>query len=349
MKHGGDILTYSHLYDGRIIDFSSNINPLGPPEGLKDEIIKGFDAVSAYPDIKYRELKKEISKYLGCDVSEVLVGNGAVEIINNIAMLFDRTVVTTPCFMEYIKRPEAMGREVLKIRLAEDFFLKASDIVDSIKSGDLVILGNPNNPTGRRIEKDVLMEIHEKVASLGAFLLLDEAFYEFCPPDYDSVKLLYGSSNLCVIRAATKFFALPGIRLGYAYASREIVERLQEIELPWSINIFADIAGRTIFKQVNYKDKSKEYIAEQREYMLRSLKEIKSIKAFESQCNFILIKLLNDIEDNIFDFMIKRGIMIRKASSFEGLDKSYIRIAVKDYESNSYLIDCLKEYEACRR
>jgi len=349
MRHGGDILTYSHLYEGSIIDFSSNINPLGPPKILKDEILKAYDAVTAYPDIKYRELKKEVASYLGCRDDEVVVGNGAVEIINNIALLFDRVVVVVPCFMEYIKRPEVMGKEVLKIKTHEEFVLKADDITGSIKAGDLLILGNPNNPTGRRIDRDLLLKIHEAAVNVGAFLLLDEAFYEFCPPDYDSIDLLYGSKNLCVIRAATKFFALPGIRLGYAYTSRQMVERFNEIELPWSINTFADIAGRTIFKQEDYIKSTKKYMSEQREYLMKSLKEIKFVKVFESQCNFILLKLIDHDEDELFDFMIKRGVMIRKASSFEGLDKSYVRIAVKDYDSNSYLIDCLKEYETCRR
>ena len=176
-------------------------------------------------------------------------------------------------------------------------------------------------------------------------MLLDEAFFEFCPTDYDSVEIFKDSVNICIIRAATKFFALPGIRLGYAFAAPDFAEKYGKVESPWSVNSYANAAGRVIFKDNVYIESTKEYIKQEREYLSNMLSEIEWIKAYRSDANFILIKLLKHDEDIVFDRFIKNGIMIRKASSFEGLDKSYIRIAVKDRESNNKLIRLFKEFE----
>lgn len=344
MIHGGDVLTYKHLYDGEIMDFSSNINPLGYPACLKEAIFSGLDEITRYPDIKYRRLRKNIGEYLGCSPDEVIVGNGAVEIIDGIVSMFNRVVVVVPCFMEYILRPGVLGKEVVKVGLNEDFSINEVALLDVVREGDLILLGNPNNPTGKRIDKDILIRIQKCAEERGAFLLLDEAFYEFCPLDYDSIELFSGSKNVCIIRAATKFFGLPGIRLGYAYADKSIVKSFDQRALPWSINAFADAASNCIFKDKDFIEKSKKYIDEQRRYVTSELKKIKTIRIFETSTNFMLIKLLKGNEDDIFEFMIKRGIMIRKASSFYGLDKSYVRIAIKDGERNKYLVECFKEY-----
>ncbi|MCG8500969.1 MAG: aminotransferase class I/II-fold pyridoxal phosphate-dependent enzyme [Firmicutes bacterium] len=346
MKHGGDILTYRHLYDGHIIDFSSNINPLGPPEGLKRVMMEGFDDITAYPDIRYRVLKGEVARYLGCKESEVMLGNGAVELIHNMVMMFDRAVVPVPCFSEYVERPEILGKEVMKVNLDHRFEIDDQALLPHIREGDLLILGNPNNPTGKRINRDKLLAIHETVKERGAFLLLDEAFYEFCSDDYDSIRLLYGSHHVCVIRAATKFFALPGLRLGYAYAPKAMVQKYNRIALPWHINTFADLAGRIIFKQEDYIAKTKAYMGTQRQYMLSALKAIDGIAVWDTDCNYILIKLLRANEEILFRFMIQKGILIRKASSFEGLDDRYVRIAIKDEKCNRYLVEWMKEWGA---
>jgi threonine-phosphate decarboxylase len=285
-----------------------------------------------------------VSNYLQCGEAEVILGNGAVEIINNLSIMFNRVIVVTPCFIEYIERPEIHGKEVLKLPLRKDFSIDVELLKISIREKDLIILGNPNNPTGRRIQRDKLIEIHELVKANNAFLLLDEAFYEFCLWDYDSIELFRNSKNVCVLRAATKFFALPGIRLGYGFSSKEFIEKYNSISLPWSINSFANAAGEIIFKDIDYIRKSKDYINAQREILLGELQNIEDIVAFDSDANFILIKLLKGNEDEIFDFLIRRGIMIRKASSFLELDKSFIRIAIKASKDNKYFVKCLKEY-----
>lgn len=347
MRHGGDLITYEKYYDGELIDFSSNINPLGFPAGLEEELICSFSDMTSYPDIKYRHLKDSISKYLKCHVENVVVGNGAVDIINNFILMFPRIVVTLPSFSEYEQRALIYDKEVVKLRYKEDFTLDLDSIERAIKPKDLLILGNPNNPTGLRIEKETLIKLYEIVKKKDGYLLLDEAFYEFCPEDYDSIEIFIKDSfkNVGIIRAATKFFALPGIRLGYGCVSKDIRKRYEKVELPWSVNSLADRAGRYIFDCKDYIKKSKAYIEGERRFLLEELGKIQGIKPYPSHSNYILIKLLKWNEDHVFKFFLKRGLVIRKCSSFNGLDNTYIRVAIKDRDSNRKLIKAFKELE----
>ncbi|HSH37052.1 histidinol-phosphate transaminase, partial [Schnuerera sp.] len=297
--------------------------------------------------IKYRHLKTNISKYLKCDSDNIIVGNGAVDIINNFILLFPRIIVAIPSFSEYEQRALIHDKEIVKLSYKEDFTLDLASIERRIKSEDLLILGNPNNPTGLRIGKEILIELYEIVKRKGGYLLLDEAFYEFCPKDYDSIEIFGKKSfkNVGIIRAATKFFALPGIRLGYGCVSKDMAEKYGKTELPWSVNSLADRAGRYIFKCKDYIEKSQAYIEKERKFVLNKLLEVEGIRAFKTHANYILIKLLKWNEEYVFNFFLKRGLVIRKCSSFNGLDNTYIRVAIKDRDNNLKLIKTFKELE----
>ncbi|MCX7903341.1 MAG: aminotransferase class I/II-fold pyridoxal phosphate-dependent enzyme [Caloramator sp.] len=332
MIHGGDIYSIGK----KVIDFSSNINPFGTVEGFKEHLFQNFNRVEVYPDIKYRNLKKRVAEYLGVEEKNVIVGNGAVDIINNIVLMFNRVVVFIPCFIEYILRPKLYNKDVLMLNLQKDFTLDIKLIYENLKPSDLLILGNPNNPTGLRIEKNTLIEIANLVEERRAFLLLDEAFFEFCD-GYDSIKELKGFKNICILRAATKFFALPGIRLGYACADEKFVKEYSKYELPWTVNAFAELAAEVIFNE-GYIKKTKEYIKIQRDDVFNRLSKIKNIKPFRSDCNFMLIKLLKKDEEYIYERLLEKNILVRKCSSFYGLDNTFIRIAIKSREDNEVLI-----------
>src|SRR5699024_9770351 len=140
-----------------LIDYSSNINPLGPPEGLYEKLINGFHTLNSYPDIQYRKLKESVSSYLKCKPENVMVGNGAVEIINNYIINAKRVIVFTPSFAEYELRALAHKKEVIYISYDNEFRIDIEGLENKIEEDDLLILGNPNNPTGLRIEKDILL------------------------------------------------------------------------------------------------------------------------------------------------------------------------------------------------
>lgn len=344
MKHGGDLLSYEGHYDGELVDFSSNINPLGVPKGLKDAIIENFESIESYPDIKYRKLKSSISKYLGSREEHLVLGNGAVEIIDIFASLADRVILMTPAFLEYEERALVHKKEVVEIAYRPDFTIDIEDIEKVLEKGDLLILGNPNNPTGLRIEKDLLIEIYNLVKSKEANLLLDEAFFEFSPLDYDSLNLFKDQDyeNLGIIRAATKFFAIPGLRLGYGATSLKIKAQIDKYQMPWTVNALADIAGQYIFEDQDYIKMSRDYIEKERNYLLEELSKIEDLHPFKTHSNYILIKLLKYDEEYVFNSLLKDGIVIRKCASFKTLGKDHIRVAIKDRDNNEMLVKSLK-------
>ncbi len=347
MKHGGDLLSYEKYYDGDLIDYSSNINPLGPPLGLEDHLSTSYKNLSIYPDIKYRHLKKSISTYLKCQTKNIILGNGAVELIDNLIYLAQRVLVFLPSFLEYEKRAQIQGKEIVYINYSEDFTIDIKEIERKIKKGDLLILGNPNNPTGLRIDQVKLREIYQLTRKINAFLVLDEAFFEFCPKDYDSIEVFkdYEYESLAIIRAATKFFGLPGIRLGYGCTSKKIAKEIENIQLPWSINSYAEASSKVIFSDDKYIRESKAFMENERNFIQEELFKLKKIKIYPSETNFILIKLLKFDEDFVFNYFLERGILIRKCSSFRGLDNTYIRIAIKTRKENTKLLNIFMELE----
>lgn len=159
MKHGGDIVSYQHKYAGEIIDFSSNINPFGYPSILDDVLPKGLRYLYAYPDVQYRALRAAIGNYLGCEPENVLVGNGSMEILDYFCRNATRIVACIPCFLEYTERARAVSIPVVTLPLPNDFRVTAAVFEKTVQAGDVLMLGNPNNPTGQRIVQDELIRL----------------------------------------------------------------------------------------------------------------------------------------------------------------------------------------------
>lgn len=347
MSHGGDLESYKNCYDGELVDYSSNINPLGMPKGLEEVIVDGVKKLEVYPDIRYRNLRNYAGKYLKCKEDNTVLGNGAVELIDNFIFLAKRILICIPSFSEYEERALIHNKEVVSISYKEDFTIDIQALASTVQEGDMLILGNPNNPTGIRIGEDELISIYNIVKKNNGFLLLDEAFFEFCPRDYDSIELFRKTDyiNLGIIRAATKFFALPGIRLGYGCTYNKVAKMIGENQLPWNINALAEVAGSYIFNQREYIEESKVYIEKERNYLLSELSTVSFIRPYFTNANYILIKLLNTDEKCVFNFFLHRGIIIRKCSSFKGLNKGFIRIAIKNRKNNNKLIETFKELD----
>lgn len=346
MKHGGDTYTYSKLYDKNLIDFSSNINPLGYPKGVEFQWIKEFQKVKVYPDTKYNELRESISDYLKCQKDEVVVGNGSMELIDSILCNYSTVQFFIPSFGEYEERAKIRNKNIVSIALDEAMRVNMDSLSESLKEGSILIMGNPNNPTGLRLSKDKLLKLYQIVKDKKGMLVLDEAFFEFCPEDYDSIELFrpYEFENVFIIRAATKFFGLPGLRLGYGCTNKKLAEKLRMELNPWSVNAFAEIAGRYIFKDEDYILESKNYIERERDFLLESLKELKGIKVYPSQANFILIKLMDRTETQALQYFLERGFLIRTCDGFSGLEGAHIRIAVRTHEENVELMETFKDF-----
>lgn len=346
--HGADINSAAKLYGleaDKIIDFSSNINPF-IVESMDKIVAAGVENLQKYPDIKYRRLRKNIADYLRVDDSQVIPGNGATEIIYLLMRnLSGRLAIINPTFSEYRKGAEIAGLSVVDFVMdwKKDFKLDLDEIYRRKDEFDSIFICNPNNPDGSVREIKKLLEFAEKE---GKLLIVDETFIEFADSEKDRslVNMVEKSKNLFIIRAVTKFFGIPGIRLGYGIsANRELLQKMYDEKEPWTINSFADSASDFIFKEDEYIRKSKEYFSKERVCMINEINKIDGIKAFNSDANFILVRFENRNVLDVKENLLKRaGLLIRDASNFIGLDSSFARVAIKNHEQNTVLVDALR-------
>lgn len=346
--HGADINSAAELYGleaDKIIDFSSNINPF-IVDSMDKIVAAGVGSLQKYPDIKYRRLRKNISDYLGVDDSQVIPGNGATEIIYLLMRnLRGRLAIINPTFSEYRKGAELAGLSVVDFVMdwKKDFKLDLDEIYRRKDEFDSIFICNPNNPDGSVREIKKLLEFAEKE---GKLLIVDETFIEFADSEKDRslVNMVEKSKNLFIIRAVTKFFGIPGIRLGYGISSnRELLQKMYDEKEPWTINSFADSASDFIFKEEEYIRKSKEYFSKERVCMINEINKIDGIKAFNSDANFILVRFENRNVLDLKENLLKRaGLLIRDASNFIGLDSSFARVAIKNHEQNIVLVDAIR-------
>lgn len=347
--HGGDI----YSIDKKVLDFSSNINPLGVPESFKKALIENINDFIKYPDINYTNLRNTIKEYLGINnVDYIVQGNGAIEIIYKAigATRCNKVFIISPTFSEYRRAVELNGVECEELDVFDNNYLSLNidKLLARIENNSLVILCNPNNPTGTLTKKEIVCKLLTELKHKESTLIIDEAFIEFTP-NYEQntmTSLINKYDNLIIVRAATKFFGMPGIRLGYGITKNKVyMENIKKTLEPWNINTAAVIAGNTIFKDKEYIYKSKKWISEERDFLFNKLKEFKELTVFKSNANFHLLKI-NREDINAYDLkelLINEGILIRVPKGFYKLSNSYFRLAIKDRKSNEFLITKLKK------
>lgn len=343
--HGGNIYKLQREKGLEVLDYSSNINPLGVPESFKKAVIENFEALEKYPDIDYVELRESIANYNGCLIENVVVGNGATEVLFLYmkAVKAKKILIVAPTFAEYERAAKSAGIEVNFFPLSEDFSLDEEKLKKFLTDEEVVVLCNPNNPTGKfqpleKIEKIAkFLEIKEKR------LFIDEAFIEFIGDWENKTAYNLKRKNIFILRALTKFFALPGVRLGYGLTfDLDLLSDIAKIREPWSVNGVAEIAGKTMLLDKKYIEDTEEWIKVEKEWFFNELNLIEKIKVTKTETNFILVKLLEFKSKNFREKMIEEGVLVRDASNFMFLDDSYIRLAIKDREKNIKVLNALK-------
>ncbi|MDO5689615.1 MAG: pyridoxal phosphate-dependent class II aminotransferase [Tissierellia bacterium] len=347
MNHGGDIWTYGKI--GELVDFSSNINPLGYPEGLLTKILEDFDSVHRYPDIQYRALRGHLSEYLGADPENIVVGNGAMELIDGILTSVKRVLIPVPSFVEYELRAHIHGLEMVFLpmdkQLRPMLDIWGEYIRESRDASTALVIANPSNPTGYVFTEEQMLELIDLCQISQVELILDETFVEFTDVNYDTIQIasVFGFEGVSVIRAATKFFGIPGLRLGYGVTSSRMKAFLDQRLNPWSVNALAEIAGSVLFQDRKYIDQTKQYIRKERSRMLNALSQLTFLKPYASDANFILLKLHSMTAVELFEGALTRGLLLRTCDNYRGLDHHHIRVAVKSRSDNERLLQYLQE------
>jgi len=350
--HGGDIYTLQNS----VLDFSSNINPLGVPDSFRQELMARLDELTHYPDTHYRALRASLADYLGLQQPDwIIPGNGAVEVIfKAIAALGTKRMVTlSPTFSEYAHAGRQAGAEVVDLAgYGPDFSaLRLEQLAGFLRPGTLVVVCNPNNPTGTFLSQGAMCRLAEDLRAAGCFLIIDEAFIEFTDgyPANSMVPQLENFQNLLIVRAATKFFGMPGIRLGFGVtANRQLAEGIGDLLEPWNVNAAAVIAGCTVYRDEDYIRRSREWLAMERPFLFGELSKISALTVYPSQANYHLVRM-NTPEINAWrwkELMVAKGILVRTPDGFHHLTPFHLRLAVKDRAANLKLIGALKEVAA---
>ena len=344
ITHGGDIYTKYNTDSERIIDFSANINPLGMPGSVKEAIISNIDNYTAYPDPLCRELRKGLSNYHSINKDYILCSNGAAEIIYKIVLALKpaKAMVLAPTFSEYESALKMVGAEINYYVLNEENDFKIeNDILDHIKPHlDIVLICNPNNPTGIPLAREKMIQMLDKCKKNNTLLVVDECFTDFLidEEEYSIIDMIESYDNLIILKAFTKIFAMAGIRLGYMLCSNNIInDKIDNALQPWSVSTVAIKAGTAALKEKEYVLETKRYVKENREYLIDELKKA-GFTVFESKANYIFFKSNSDDLDKK---LVQYGILIRSCKNYRGLSKNYYRIAVKNRKDNQYLIKCL--------
>ena len=349
LGHGANVDNMAKKFgknENDIIDFSSNVNPHIISD-LGKYVLEGLEKSRSYPDINYTNLRNNISDYIKVDSELIIPGNGATEIIYLLMKSIKRRLaILNPTFSEYGRGAKLNNLEIIDFHLKEEnnFSIDLDEIQKNMDKLDSLFVCNPNNPNGK--VKD-LNELLDLMIENDKLLIVDETFMEFVGEEekYSLINKIEQTPNLFILKAVTKFFGMPGLRLGYGVTSnKQIIKNIYEYKEPWTINSFAENLSNYLFKDKEYINGSKDYYINERKFMLEELRKISRLKVYDTDTNFVLIKLDDDEANSLkLELFEKYNILIRDASNFIGLDKSYIRVAIKSHNDNKVLIESLRK------
>ena len=354
--HGSDIekiCEYYHLNKEDIVKFGANVNPLGLSSKVRDALASNIDLFSSYPDRNYTSLRNTISEYCNIPADFILPGNGSSELIS--LLIQERapkhTLILGPTYSEYSRELSFSGstQEYYHLQEERDFCLDIDDLCKTLENGyDFLILCNPNNPTSSAITQNELRKLIAFCAKHNIFVMIDETYVEFAPDinEITAVPLTQEFTNLVVLRGVSKFYAAPGMRLGYGVTGNmDFLAKMREKQTPWSLNSLGAYAGELMFKDQEYIQKTRNLILSERDKLYKELKELPTYKVYPAYANFILLRILKNglTSYDVFEACIRQGMMIRDCSSFQCLDGEFVRFCIMLPEDNTRLLNVLKQ------
>ncbi len=352
--HGSDLEKIQEIYGinkDEIVSFSANVNPLGVSPLLRSTLASHIDAITSYPDREYTSLRNSIANYCGTDAANVIVGNGSTELISLFIQIEHpkKALIIGPTYSEYEREISLGGGTTLYYPLQEsdNFHLDIDDFITHLnESIDLLVICNPNNPTSSCITRSEMRHILDACKRHDIYVMVDETYVEFADnmDEISSVPLTNDYNNIVILRGTSKFFAAPGLRLGYAITGNlDLIKAINTRKNPWTINSLAVVAGEIMFSDTDYIKKTKALISSERARIYKLLKEHPDFKAYEPSGNFILVRILRDdlTSQDLFDQAIRQKMMIRDCSTFPFLDNKYIRFCIMNPEDNDRLLSCL--------
>ena len=368
--HGGNIFQFAHeqrIEPYEVIDFSANINPLGPSQRGLSALEAQLRYISHYPDATNNDVLNAIADIYGMNKNQIVVGNGAAELLYAICRLpgYTGAFVPAPGFSEYKEALEASRIPVRDIyyRPREDDngkpyfevpYLALETFAAELKGQDgriIVFLGNPNNPDGTLLDKNHIRTLANMLKDANSLLVIDESFIDFVGNDtlqdneYSMRSLVNEFDNIIVVHSFTKFYAVPGLRIGAAFSNSQIIDKLNKFIPTWSVNTLAQAYTESALNDVEYVKRTKQVLREEQYYMYNALDAIAGITVYPPSANFILFHIEQDgvTADSINEALKKHKMIVRNCDSYIGFNSQWVRIAIKDHDNNVRLVDALAD------
>jgi len=347
--HGGRVFAIARqlgVAPEDILDFSASINPLGLAPGVRSALTAALDRLGHYPDNGCSELREALAGHHGCDPGNVCVGNGSTELIYLLPRLAvaRQALLVAPTFSEYEKalRREGWGCDYHLLQSSEGFPLSLPELRrDLVKGYGLMFLCNPGNPTGRLYGREEVGRLLDLCGEAGTLLVVDEAFMDFS--EEDSVKhAVIASGRGVVLRSMTKFFAFPGLRLGYALAAPPVASELCRHRQPWSVNSLAQAAGVAALSDTGYAVHTRLYIESERAFLTDRLGALPGMKVYPAAANYLLVEMTDGLTASVLqERLLTERLLIRNCAVFLGLGNRFFRVAVRTREENERLLAAL--------
>ncbi|MBM7580878.1 pyridoxal phosphate-dependent aminotransferase [Jeotgalibacillus terrae] len=333
---------------GHLIDFSENSMPSGPPEVVGEQWHDWYKAASSYPDPEGRRLKKLIAEKHRTDESQVLLGNGAAELMMTVLRLFQgkEVGVIHPAFSEYERVIEANGARVRHFYTNEStgWLPDDQDIQRFLaEPGNALFVCNPNNPTGIRLDRRTLINWLTTVERSGSTLLIDEAFIDMAGEEY-SISDYTGSPSLIIFRSMTKMYSIAGLRLGYLLANTSTVKKVSTFLPHWNVNQIALLAGEAVIQDLTYTEKARDFTSAERLRVTSALRQL-DFKVSASEANYLLIQPPDPMQtEDLWHTLLKEGLVLRHTYNYRVLDGRWLRAGIKGHEQNTQLIGAISRW-----
>lgn len=348
--HGGNVFTVARslgVSPDAITDFSASINPLGLSLMVKKSLICALDSLVHYPDSSHSDLKQALASYHKLSPDNFAIANGSTELIYNLPGMLPgkKALIISPSFSEYVRALGQHRWEAQHFILSPDnnFLIDTELLKKALADGvDVLYLCNPGNPNGTLYPKEVIEEIYSLCISSGTFMVLDEAFMDFCE-EASAKRFVVRGDNAIVLRSMTKFFGIPGLRLGYSISNANLAECMDAMGGPWSVNTLALAAGVAALEDSEHNRQTMEYLRQERRNLFESLDQFPQFRVFPSSANFLLLEIKEGISAReLKEQLVHQRILIRDCSGFMGLSGGFFRVAVRSSEENLKLLESLR-------
>lgn len=347
--HGGTVFATARRMGvplSALTDFSASINPLGLSPLVREAIGRVLDNLVHYPDAGHVDLKEALARYHGLPADHFIVANGSTELIYQLPAVFSgrRALLAAPCFSEYERALVRQQWEVRHFLLSpgDGFSLDLDRLKARLAEGyDAFYLCNPGNPSGTLYPPHIVEQVRELCSAAGTFLVVDEAFMDFCE-EASAKHAIVDGGNALILRSMTKFFGIPGLRLGYAMANGRLCRSIDARGVPWNVNTLALVAGAAALGDQEYSRRTILLVDQERRFLYDRLAGFPKLKVYPSRVNFLLVEILGGMTAReLAQQLLTELVIIRDCVTFDGLTPCFFRIAVRTHAENERLVACL--------